>query len=176
MAEGLNAIATVPSIIVPKMVPVASRHRALLQLGESAPLYLLSSTMDLSVDSIVSSTMTAKPILDVDFIGTGYRREVNEAMAELEITFYQENVIEKKHTIRVTIPRWWSPQMYVGAVSMSLQKHSIIAVDSVLLEGTNTNVFSVNEIHWLFVSTANQVSDLLNGHCSFLEICGGSVM
>ena len=159
------------------MVPVASRHRALLRLGESVPLYLHSNTVDQDVGSIVSSTMTARPILDVDFIGTGYRREGNEAMAELEITFYQEKLVQqKKHTITVVIPRCWSSRMYLGAVAMSLQKHSIIAVDSVLLEGTNTNVFSVNEIHWLFVSTANQVSDLLNRHCSFLEIRGGSVI
>jgi hypothetical protein len=156
------------------MAPVASRHRAVMQLGDSAPLYMHSNSTDRSVTSIVSSTMNAEPIMDVHCIATGYRRKVDEGMAELEVHFYQEKLVEeKKCTITVSIPSFWTSRMYLGAVSLSLQKHNILSVSSVLFPRTNTNVSSVNEIHWLFISTANEVSDLMNRRCVFLHIRGG---
>jgi hypothetical protein len=160
--------------------PPASRHRAVLYLQQTLPLFEMQAYSSRNLEEIIWSSKQVKHSLMVHTITTDVRKPVDDPrFIELSVSFYPQedagNIIalQKIHH-DVIVPASWTPKMYLGALSLSLSRHPVISLSLISINGKKYK--SLNDIHWLFsesAGTAKEINTSLITAAAFIHVFGG---
>jgi hypothetical protein len=155
--------------------PPASRHRAVLSLGKDVPLFDMRANMEVGA---TSSRNARRPTMMVVTISTSrvYGVEDNPRYYELLVSFYSRRQVNDKNPskflqYKLIMPKDWTPRMYLGALNRSIKSNTVVAIESVTLEGRT--YATTNELNWLFSSPIEVIHTRLTTSAAYLHVAGG---
>jgi hypothetical protein len=125
--------------------PPATRHRAVLYLQDTIPLFEMQAYSSRNLEEIVWSSRNVTQSLMVCTITTGVRKPVEDdpLYVELLVGFYPpedvENRFEFPNKIQhdVIVPAGWTPKMYLGELSRSLSRYPMVLLSMISINGKN---------------------------------------
>jgi hypothetical protein len=162
----------------PTKPPPATRHRAVMTLHKSVPLFDMRSHTTTNFQDILQSSRNAKKMMMVTTVSTGRisRVEENPKYLELWISLYPHDSGDGvnqslKLDVKVIMPQGWTPKMYLGALNKSIRNHSVLSLESIRIDGRS--YATVNEIQWLFSATKEATNSGLICSASYIHVSGG---
>jgi hypothetical protein len=155
--------------------PPATRHRAVMSLRISVPLYDMRSHSSSSLQDILQSSRNVKKVMMVMSVSTDRVSRVEEdpKYLILSLSFYpQDNENQPpKSDVKVIMPNTWTPKMYLSALNKSIRKNSILSIESITIDG---RIFAtINELQWLFSATEEATHSQLICSGSYIRVSGG---
>lgn len=183
-AQPKHMTAYTPMAVISKKnglkAPPASRHRAVLCLQDTLPLFEMQAYSTNNLQEIIWSSRQVKHSLMVRTITTDVRKPVDDPRyVELSIGFYPQEDLENKFALPkilhdVVVPASWTPKMYLGALSLSLSRHPVISLSRISINGHKYK--SLNDVHSLFsesAGTAQELNTSLMTAAAFIHVFGG---
>jgi hypothetical protein len=157
----------------PRKAPPATRHRAVMVLKKSVPLYDMRQHDSSSLQSILQSSTNAEKVMMVMSVSTDRIKKVEDNLKylEMDILFYpckHDNINPApKLDFKVIMPRDWTPKMYLAVLNKSVIKHSILSLESITIDG---RIYAtINELEWLFSAKHSRL--ICSG--SYIRVSGG---
>ena len=148
--------------------PPASRHRAVLPLRDAVPLFDLR-TKNASVPTM--SARTARPTMMSTAISTDRVSAVQDPQyLELVVIFYTKSK-NKNTTLKVVMPKDWTPRMYLGALYRSIKSNKVLSLQPMILSGRSYT--TINELHWIFSSPVEVIHMRCTTSAAYLRVVGG---
>ena len=127
-------------------MPIPTRHRAVLTLGRSYPLYTQPVPRNESGRHLLEA-MFATPSFHITSLSTSQRlTSDNNFIDKIVINFWSNDKIV--YTEIVSIPKTWSPRMFLAAVYTSIKTHRVCSIES--YEIRNIESTTINDVHFLF--------------------------
>jgi hypothetical protein len=159
----------------PTKPPPPTRHRAVMSLPNSVPLYDMRSHTSSRLQDILKSSINVQKVMMVSTVSTDRVSRVQEdpKYLELGISFYPREVENQppKLDLKVIMPQHWSPKMYLAALNKSIRKNSILSIESIAIDG---RIYAtINELQWLFSATEEATRSRLVCSASYIRVSGG---
>jgi hypothetical protein len=162
--------------------PPATRHRAVLCLQVTIPLFEMQAYSSNNLQEIIWSSRNVTQSLMVRTITTDVRKPVDDPLyVELLVGFYPQEDVENRFDFPnkriqhdVVVPASWTPKMYLGALSLSLSRHPVISLSMICINGKKYK--SLNDVHLLFsesAGTAQEINTSLMTAAAFIHVFGG---
>lgn len=167
--------------------PPATRHRGVLKVTPSVPLYDFGCRMEEStILSIINESRDAVPLFNVSSVSTDNQKqcESENQMVHIKIKFYGEvapsddnknNNLHHMKEIEVVMPKSWTPRMYLGVLNISIERNHSIIIETIYFRGHR--YVSINDIHWLFTESnlndPSQVASRLISNAGYFNVFGG---
>jgi hypothetical protein len=159
----------------PTKPPPATRHRAVMSLHISVPLYDMRSHSSTSLQDILQSSRTAEKVMMVTAVSTNQVSRVEEdpKYLILSLSFYPQDDENHppKSEVNIVMPNTWTPKMYLSALNKSIRKNSILSIELITIDG---RVYAtINELQWLFSATEETTHSQLICSASYIRVSGG---
>ena len=139
-----------------------------------------SSTTTLA--GIIESSRRAHPVLKTKTIvakiivggmdGSG--------LLDLEVQFLSSEEVENPATdgnsvtCVVSIPRSWTPRMFLASVNKTIGEHNVLSLESV--KTRNFDHYCINEIHLYYNYNSERVRKLLLQSAAYIDVNGGEMI
>ena len=168
--------------------PPATRHRGVLSLATSIPLYDFGNRVgEPTLLTLINESIDAEPLFNVASISTGdqqvYSTEVD--LVEITIRFYGIKTTgpnispssAQMKEIKSVMPKVWTPRMYLGAVNISIERNKAILIEAINFRGKR--YISINDVHWLFnelnLNNPQLVAERLILKAAYYNVVGGEL-
>ena len=171
--------------------PPASRHRGLLSLTASVPLYDFGERMEEpNITTLINEARNAKPLFHVQTICTGEQQPnlTENDLVEIMIRFFgvlqprigeqgEARTITMMKEIKCIMPKVWTPRMYLGAINVPIDHNKSILIEAINFRGKRH--ISINEVHWLFtdqnMTDPSLLASRLISKAAYYNITGGQL-
>ena len=171
--------------------PPATRHRGILSLVSSVPLFDFGSRLgEPTLQALINESKNAMPLFNVESISTGNQQAnlLDQDLVEIIVRFYGVTATDgssnlNHHQSRImkeiksVMPKVWSPRMYLGALKVSIERNRSILIEAISFRGQR--YISINDIHWLFtdenLSNPSLVGDRLISNAAYYNVTGGEM-
>jgi hypothetical protein len=155
--------------------PPATRHRAVMLLHISVPLYVMWAHSSSSLQDILQSSRTAEKVMVVMAVSTNQVSRVEEhpKYLILLLSFYPQDDENQppKSEVKVVMPNTWTSKMYPSALNKSIGKNAILSIELITIDG---QVYAtINELRWLFSATEEATHSQLSCLASYIRVSGG---
>ena len=160
------------------MAPCRTRNSAVVEFHELAQLFP-NLCGDVVGGRQAEGTST---LIDVIAISSGRKQNVSgdTKFVSMELNFWSLPSPNCKRTkpsfcVTVVMPAWWSPRMYLGALSISVKRQEgRIVVTNKNPSACVPHAFNtINQVHWLYNRTEMELMHILQSSTRYFEVKGG---
>lgn len=139
-----------------------------------------SNRSPLNLCQLYNETRAAVSVMQVKTITTDSHRQLKDPnFVEILVCFYAE-IQDKNSATRiehyVAMPKTWTPQMYLGALYLSLKRHPVLSIEDCTLQGNK--YLTINDVHWLFSDVSPRAEGIhlaLQLEAAFVDVDGGTL-
>jgi hypothetical protein len=161
------------------MGPRVTRKSAILDLGKDgvAMLPALYHCVEVDGDDAATRAALESKVISICSVSTGRHTAIGGGRVLLQLKFWlSENSSHPVFSIDVMTPSWWSNQMYLLALAVTIKKtttivpHLVASWEEAFAGGFN----SLNNVHFLYNCNRKQLLSKLHAHGRYTRVQGGT--
>ena len=85
------------------------------------------------------------------------------------VSFWVDDNFLPIYEVTTPVPIGWTSRLYAAALKVSINRTNHVIIDS------KSRSFRVNDVHFLFTSSAANATQMLESKCAFLLVYGGDL-